>query len=150
MKKYFTLLLLIVCFNVQAQEYEAYTKFIIRKACIDGNDCTDTFIENDACLVFYRDESGQLCFANIWQDSRLCGAITPLTYERREETEETYGGNIASFLWHYENADDDKQGICRVEFFTIDTPKAIVFELWITGDDMESVYRGYVDGTLES
>lgn len=155
MKKTFTLFFAACLFSVaaNAQKLERLTDddFVLSiiQVTIDGKDCTEVFLENEAFLALY-ERDGKLYFANCWQKAgtQSYGSITIL--EHKENNDAEYPTETTSLLWRYANTYDDKTGTANILMRLTYRPISVAFELSILTESAELlIFKGYVNGSLE-
>ena len=128
------------------------SKFIITDASKNGNDITETILEQNAYLVFYTDAEKNLFMANIWEknDTQSFGRLYNTEHKKLKETYESFEADIFYFRWRYINSYDTKKGTATVELIKIYKPQGVTFKITIIPENLDVlVYKGYMEGTLD-
>ncbi len=128
------------------------SKFIITDASKNGNDITETILEQNAYLVFYTDAEKNLFMANIWEknDTQSFGRLYNTEHKKLKETYESFEADIFYFRWRYINSYDTKKGTATVELIKIYKPQGVTFKIKIVPENLDIlVYKGFMEGTLD-
>ena len=101
----------------QTNNQETLSKFIITDASDNGNDITETILEQNGYLVFYTDAEKNLFMANVWEknDTQSFGRLYNTEHKKLKETYESFEADIFYFRWRYINSYDTKKGTATVE-----------------------------------
>lgn len=154
MKKLFLGILLIInaITFAQTNKQEVLSKFIITDATTNGNDITETILDQRAYLVFYTNNDNNLYMANVWQknNSQSFGRLYNTEHKKLKETYENFEADIFYFKWRYINSYDTKKGTATVELIKIYKPQGVTFKITIIPENLDVlVYKGYMEGTLD-
>ena len=154
MKKIILLITLTMNAILFAQNNNQVTlsKFIITDASKNGNDITETILEQNAYLVFYTDAEKNLFMANIWEknDTQSFGRLYNTEHKKLKETYESFEADIFYFRWRYINSYDTKKGTATVELIKIYKPQGVTFKIKIVPENLDIlVYKGFMEGTLD-
>lgn len=154
MKKIIILLTLTLNSILIAQNNNQVTlsKFIITDASDNGNDITETILEQNGYLVFYTDSEKNLFMANVWEknDTQSFGRLYNTEHKKLKETYENYEADIFYFRWRYINSYDTKKGTATVELIKIYKPQGVTFKIKIVPENLDVlVYKGFMEGTLD-
>lgn len=136
----------------QNNKQETLSKFIITDASDNGNDITETILEQNGYLVFYTDAEKNLFMANVWEknDTQSFGRLYNTEHKKLKETYENFEADIFYFRWRYINTYDTKKGTATVELIKIYKPQGITFKITIIPENLDVlVYKGYMEGTLD-
>jgi hypothetical protein len=136
----------------QNNNQETLSKFIITDASDNGNDITETILEQNGYLVFYTDAEKNLFMANVWQknDTQSFGRLYNTEHKKLKETYENFEADIFYFRWRYINSYDTKKGTATVELIKIYKPQGVTFKIKIVPENLDVlVYKGYMEGTLD-
>lgn len=150
MIKQFTLLsiALSICFISNGQLLEQLREddlvLSIVQATIDGDDCTELYLQNDAFLAFYNRDSVTY-FANAWQKSKSQSYGEAILLEHKETDEEiTYRA-----LWKYANTYNEETGKAVIYLRLFPRPITVGFEICIITEKASlMIFRGYVNDRL--
>ena len=154
MRKLFLIILLItntITF-AQSNKQEVLSKFIITDASSNGNDITETILDQRAYLVFYTKNDNNLYMANVWpkDNSQSFGRLYNMEYNKLKETYENFETDIFYFKWRYINNYDSKKGTATVELLKIYKPQGITFKITVIPENLNIlIYKGYMEGTLD-
>lgn len=154
MKKIILLITLTLNVILFAQNNNQVTlsKFIITDASDNGNDITETILEQNAYLVFYTDAEKNLFMANVWEknNTQSFGRLYNTEHKKLKETYENFEADIFYFRWRYINSYDTKKGTATVELIKIYKPQGVTFKIKIVPENLDIlVYKGYMEGTLD-
>ena len=136
----------------QTNNQETLSKFIITDASDNGNDITETILEQNGYLVFYTDAEKNLFMANVWEknDTQSFGRLYNTEHKKLKETYENYEADIFYFRWRYINSYDTKKGTATVELIKIYKPQGVTFKIKIVPENLDVlVYKGFMEGTLD-
>ena len=136
----------------QNNKQETLSKFIITDASDNGNDITETILEQNAYLVFYTDVEEKLFMANVWEknNTQSFGRLYNTEHKKLKETYESFEADIFYFRWRYINSYDTKKGTATVELIKIYKPQGVTFKIKIIPENLDIlVYKGYMEGTLD-
>ena len=136
----------------QTNNQETLSKFIITDASDNGNDITETILEQNAYLVFYTDAEKNLFMANVWEknDTQSFGRLYNTEHKKLKETYESFEADIFYFRWRYINSYDTKKGTATVELIKIYKPQGVTFKIKIVPENLDVlVYKGFMEGTLD-
>ena len=136
----------------QNNKQETLSKFIITDASDNGNDITETILEQNAYLVFYTDVEEKLFMANVWEknNTQSFGRLYNTEHKKLKETYESFEADIFYFRWRYINSYDTKKGTATVELIKIYKPQGVTFKIKIIPENLDVlVYKGYMEGTLD-
>jgi hypothetical protein len=136
----------------QNNNQETLSKLIITDASDNGNDITETILEQNGYLVFYTDAEKNLFMANVWEknDTQSFGRLYNTEHKKLKETYESYEADIFYFRWRYINTYDTKKGTASVELIKIYKPQGVTFKIKIVPENLDVlVYKGYMEGTLD-
>jgi hypothetical protein len=136
----------------QNNNQETLSKFIITDASDNGNDITETILEQNGYLVFYTDAEKNLFMANVWEknDTQSFGRLYNTEHKKLKETYENFEADIFYFRWRYINSYDTKKGTATVELIKIYKPQGVTFKIKIVPENLDVlVYKGYMEGTLD-
>jgi hypothetical protein len=154
MKKIILLITLTLNAILFAQNNNQVTlsKFIITDASDNGNDITETILEQNGYLVFYTDAEKNLFMANVWEknDTQSFGRLYNTEHKKLKETYESFEADIFYFRWRYINSYDTKKGTATVELIKIYKPQGVTFKIKIVPENLDVlVYKGFMEGTLD-
>lgn len=154
MKKIILLITLTINAILFAQNNNQVTlsKFIITDASKNGNDITETILEQNGYLVFYTDAEKNLFMANVWEknDTQSFGRLYNTEHKKLKETYESFEADIFYFRWRYINSYDTKKGTATVELIKIYKPQGVTFKIKIVPENLDVlVYKGFMEGTLD-
>lgn len=154
MKKIILLITLTMNAILFAQNNNQVTlsKFIITDASKNGNDITETILEQNGYLVFYTDAEKNLFMANVWEknDTQSFGRLYNTEHKKLKETYESFEADIFYFRWRYINSYDTKKGTATVELIKIYKPQGVTFKIKIVPENLDVlVYKGFMEGTLD-
>ena len=136
----------------QNNNQETLSKFIITDASDNGNDITETILEQNGYLVFYTDAEKNLFMANVWEknDTQSFGRLYNTEHKKLKETYESFEADIFYFRWRYINSYDTKKGTATVELIKIYKPQGVTFKIKIVPENLDVlVYKGFMEGTLD-
>jgi hypothetical protein len=136
----------------QTNKQETLSKFIISDATDNGNDITETILDQRGYLVFYTKNDNSLYMANVWQknDTQSFGRLYNTEHKKLKETYESFEADIFYFKWRYINSYDTKKGTSTVELIKIYKPQGVTFKITIIPENLDVlVYKGYMEGTLD-
>lgn len=136
----------------QNNNQETLSKFIITDASDNGNDITETILEQNGYLVFYTDAEKNLFMANVWEknDTQSFGRLYNTEHKKLKETYESFEADIFYFRWRYVNSYDTKKGTATVELIKIYKPQGVTFKIKIVPENLDVlVYKGFMEGTLD-
>lgn len=136
----------------QNNNQETLSKFIITDASKNGNDITETILEQNGYLVFYTDAEKNLFMANVWEknDTQSFGRLYNTEHKKLKETYESFEADIFYFRWRYINSYDTKKGTATVELIKIYKPQGVAFKIKIVPENLDIlVYKGFMQGTLD-
>lgn len=136
----------------QTNNQETLSKFIITDASDNGNDITETILEQNGYLVFYTDAEKNLFMANVWEknDTQSFGRLYNTEHKKLKETYESFEADIFYFRWRYINSYDTKKGTATVELIKIYKPQGVTFKIKIVPENLDVlVYKGFMEGTLD-
>ena len=136
----------------QNNKQETLSKFIITDASDNGNDITETILEQNGYLVFYTDAEKNLFMANVWEknDTQSFGRLYNTEHKKLKETYESFEADIFYFRWRYINSYDTKKGTATVELIKIYKPQGVTFKIKIVPENLDVlVYKGFMEGTLD-
>jgi hypothetical protein len=148
---YFLIIFQVALFS-QNNTQETLSKFIISDATKNGNDITETILDQNGYLVFYTKNDNNLYMANVWQknDTQSFGRLYNNELKKIKETYETFEADVFYFKWRYINSYNKKKGTASVELIKIYKPQGVVFKITIITENLDIlVYKGYMDGTLD-
>ena len=153
MKKIILLLFALV-FTSSLTYAQEDVKLIILEAKLDKVDYTDMYLQNEAYLVLYTTDDGQLNLANVLPvaKSQSYGKVSMWTEEKDSpDTPEGYKTESFLFRWSYNNTYDTKTGSAVCCLKKIHKPRAIAYELYMLTEDASTLeFKGYVEGTLKN
>ena len=154
MKKFILLITLTLNAILFAQnsKQETLSKFIITDASDNGNDITETILEQNGYLVFYTDAEKNLFMANVWEknDTQSFGRLYNTEHKKLKETYESFEADIFYFRWRYINSYDTKKGTATIELIKIYKPQGVTFKIKIVPENLDVlVYKGFMEGTLD-
>lgn len=148
--------ILLILFSIttfgQNNTQKTLSKFIISDATENGNDITETILDQKAYLVFYTNNDNNLYMANVWQknNSQSFGRLYNTEHKKLKETYESFEADIFYFKWRYINSYDTKKGTATVELIKIYKPQGVTFKITIIPENLDVlVYKGYMEGTLD-
>ena len=136
----------------QNNNQETLSKFIITDASDNGNDITETILEQNGYLVFYTDAEKNLFMANVWEknDTQSFGRLYNTEHKKLKETYESFEADIFYFSWRYINSYDTKKGTATIELIKIYKPQGVTFKIKIVPENLDVlVYKGFMEGTLD-
>lgn len=136
----------------QNNNQETLSKFIITDASDNGNDITETILEQNGYLVFYTDAEKNLFMANVWEknDTQSFGRLYNTEHKKLKETYESFEADIFYFRWRYINSYDTKKGTATIELIKIYKPQGVTFKIKIVPENLDVlVYKGFMEGTLD-
>jgi len=131
---------------------ETLSQFIILDASHNGNDITETILEQKGYLVFYTNNDNNLYMANVWpiNDTQSFGRLYNTEYKKSKESYEGFEADVFNFKWRYINTYDTKKGTASVELLKIYKPQGVAFKITIIPEDLDVlIYKGYMEGTLD-
>ena len=154
MKKFILVILLIINTIVfgQTNSQETLSKFIISDASKNGNDITETILEQNAYIVFYTNNDNNLYMANVWSknNSQSFGRLYNTKHKKLKETYDSFEADIFYFRWRYINSYDTKKGTATIELIKIYKPQGVTFKIKIVPENLDVlVYKGFMEGTLD-
>ena len=136
----------------QNNNQETLSKFIITDASDNGNDITETILEQNGYLVFYTDAEKNLFMANVWEknDTQSFGRLYNTEHKKLKETYESFEADIFYFRRRYINSYDTKKGTATIELIKIYKPQGVTFKIKIVPENLDVlVYKGFMEGTLD-
>lgn len=137
----------------QKEENNVIAKFIITEATINGIDETDTYLEQEAYIVFYTFEKDKLIYmANYWQknNTQSFGPMYGTKSLNHKETSKTYEAKEFNFSWRYTNDYDNKTGTAKVLFTEIYKPNGVTFNIKIIPENLDVIIlSGYMEGSID-
>ncbi len=135
------------------ENQEVLAKFIIADATFNGEDVSQSVVQNKAYTVFYKiKDSDEIYMANYFSEakSQSFGVLYDSNLEEFEETQDEYRYDVLTSSWRYVNDYDDKKGTAKIELTRIFKPQGVTFELKIISENLDFiVYKGYMEGTLD-
>lgn len=146
-----TIIVLLVCPTASAQKQQEIARFRISEASSNGRDISQWYYERKQYLVFYRNEDGYLCFANVSgiNNDQSYGMVYSLRHEKMAESDENYQTDFFLFRWKYFNSYDSKTGYANVYLAKIYKPNGIAFSLRMILSNLdELVIKGYMENSL--
>ena len=157
MKKYYIILILTLtvklCTAQQNTHITELARFIISDVRLNNADVTKEYLDANAYLVFYRiNGNEQIYFAGVWpkKGSQSYGRIYNVETTQNVGTQTEYRNETISFKWSYANSYDNKVGTASVILGLVYKPNGTAFVLTMTTETLdESVYRGYLSGSLD-
>lgn len=152
MKKILTIFTLIIGSNYalsQNDTQETLAKLYITECTENGKNITEFLLEQNAFLAFYTINKN-LYLSNFWKKNDTQSAGRVYKTDKSEAIELDANSNLYTFNWDYINTYDSKSGTALIEFIEAITPnKKKIFELKITTNDKELIYRGYIKGDFD-
>lgn len=133
---------------VQESETTVIAKFVIQKATVNGEDYSEHFVKNGACLIVYTEkDSKEIFFANYSprSNSISAGMMSNLELSSKAATSTAYKTQTSKFKWSFTNSYDNVKGTADVHLLKIYTEDGTSFSCTISSKDTFLKFTGYME-----
>lgn len=120
---------------VKESETTVIAKFVIQKATVNGEDYSQYYIDNEACLlIFTEKESKEIYFANYLplKKSMSVGIMIEPELNTTASTATNYKTQTTKFKWSFTNSYDNVKGMADVHLLKIYTEDGTSFSCTIS------------------